>query len=251
MVQHPCYITASFSFGVITKVRMPRKGYAKIAAQMAKHPESAMVRQFGDLNLQNILYLQAELVGLEEDFRRLEAKNDASEDEEKAAFSLDWHALHSYGQDDDDSEGSEQQSHSGSDNLDSGSEQWELALKIRERLKEYSKRVNYSRAEACFANALEDEAVIQYAQISSLSTPKTRDLHNFQDWMSRPRRGNIQLLGRDRRVWEDGRDLVALRSPERAYPFARWIMKAVPAFHTLFSRRPEVSQGPVQVLRLG
>ncbi|KAL1627389.1 hypothetical protein SLS54_002314 [Diplodia seriata] len=212
---------------------MPRKGYAKIAAQMAKHPESAMVRQFGDLNLQNILYLQAELVGLEEDFRRLEAKNDASEDEEKAAFSLDWHALHSYGQDDDDSEGSEQQSHSGSDNLDSGSEQWELALKIRERLKEYN------------------EAVIQYAQISSLSTPKTRDLHNFQDWMSRPRRGNIQLLGRDRRVWEDGRDLVALRSPERAYPFARWIMKAVPAFHTLFSRRPEVSQGPVQVLRLG
>lgn len=63
------------------------KGYAKIASLMGKYPEVAMVRQFGALNVQNILYLQAELVTLEHDFRKLEAANDI---QQEGHFSLDY-----------------------------------------------------------------------------------------------------------------------------------------------------------------
>lgn len=93
------------------------KGYAKIASLMGKYPEVAMVRQFGALNVQNILYLQAELVTLEHDFRKLEAANDI---QQEGHFSLDWDALMSADKDD------------GSD------AQWNMALRIRAKLKEYS-----------------------------------------------------------------------------------------------------------------
>lgn len=56
------------------------KGYAKMASFMGKQPEAAMVRRFAKFNLQNILYLQAEIVGLEVDLRRIETENGATED---------------------------------------------------------------------------------------------------------------------------------------------------------------------------
>jgi hypothetical protein len=95
------------------------KGYAKIASLMGKHPEMAMVRQFGALSVQNILYLQAELVALEYDFRKLEAANDAHQDG-RGSFSLDWDALMS------------------ADKADGSDAQWKTALLIRAKLKEYS-----------------------------------------------------------------------------------------------------------------
>lgn len=105
------------------------KGYGKIARLMGKYPESAMVHQFSELSLQNILYMQAELAGLEQDFRRLEAENDGSADGEKAAFSLDWYTLSST---------AEVVGGDGDDEEEEDNEQWQLALRLREKLKEYS-----------------------------------------------------------------------------------------------------------------
>lgn len=98
------------------------KGYTKIAALMGNYSESLMIRQFNELNVQNILYLQAELVDLEQDYRELEKENDASTDAEKARFSLDWYTLSTTKED-------------GGDN-----EQWRTAIKIREKLQEYSRQ---------------------------------------------------------------------------------------------------------------
>ena len=114
------------------------KGYAKIASLMGKHPEVAMVRQFGALNVQNILYLQAELVALEHDFRKLEAANDV---QQEGHLSLDWDALMSADKDD------------GSD------AQWNMALRIRAKLKEYSEHSHWTRYDSP-ANRT-DEAVLQ------------------------------------------------------------------------------------------
>ena len=63
------------------------KGYNKIAALMGKYPESAIVSQFSDLNIQNILYLQAEIIQLRKDLRELEDANDRSLEPAKASFS--------------------------------------------------------------------------------------------------------------------------------------------------------------------
>lgn len=53
--------------------------------------------------------------------------------------------------------------------------------------------------------------------------------------------GNVYLVGRDRHVWSEGVDLVALKSRTRTYPFAGWLMNAMPSFHSLFGRHFKVS----------
>jgi hypothetical protein len=69
------------------------EGYAKLATFMSRHPESAQVLRFSDINLQNILYLQAEIYGLREDLRKIEALNQTSSSDDLKNFSLDWYTL--------------------------------------------------------------------------------------------------------------------------------------------------------------
>jgi hypothetical protein len=108
------------------------KGYNKIAALMGRYPESAIISQFSELNIQNLLYLQAELIGLQKDLRELEDANDRSSDPERSAYSRNWDAL------------SSAKKEGGSN------EQWKLMQLINVKLKEYSAfyaRENGSEAE--------------------------------------------------------------------------------------------------------
>lgn len=98
------------------------EGYAKIAAFMSQHPESALVLRFSDINLQNILYLQAEIYGLREDLRRVEGQNRAASSDDLKAFSLDWATL-------------AQTKVDGEVN-----QQWERAKRLRVLLKDYSEK---------------------------------------------------------------------------------------------------------------
>lgn len=97
------------------------EGYAKIAKFMSKHPESAQVARFSDLNLQNILYLQAEIFGLREDLRRREERNQNASSEDLKSASLDWYTLSNVSDHDDPSE-----------------TQWAKFLKLRQLLSQYS-----------------------------------------------------------------------------------------------------------------
>lgn len=93
------------------------EGYAKLAALMGAHPDVLFLRRFGALNAQNLLYLQAELVQLEHEFRECSSENESSADNHRRNFSKDWFTL----------------AHS-----DGGHEkQWILMLRIRQKLKEY------------------------------------------------------------------------------------------------------------------
>jgi hypothetical protein len=90
------------------------EGYAKIAQLMSEHPEFALLRQFKSLNMQNLLYLQAEIFHLEEELRDI-----ATHDKHQEDYMRDWWSL-KYGRDDD--------SH----------QQWDKVLQIREKLETYS-----------------------------------------------------------------------------------------------------------------
>ena len=96
------------------------EGYAKIAAFMGEHPEFAMALRFSDINLLNILYLQAEIYGLLEDLRFIEKQNRSSASEDVKQFSLDWYTL--------------------ANTLENGrkNKQWEKIEQLRPLLKEYS-----------------------------------------------------------------------------------------------------------------
>jgi len=93
------------------------EGYSKLASLMGAYPETLIFRCFGAISAQNLLYLQAELVHLEQKLQECAVANERSGDHsEKNLFSKDWFTL----------------AHSSE-----GSEQWYLVLQIRAKLKEY------------------------------------------------------------------------------------------------------------------
>jgi hypothetical protein len=96
------------------------EGYAKIASLMSHHHELAIFRRFGTFNLQNLLYLQAELTHLEEDLKEVVKKDQA--DPGRFFYTKHWYSLAN-------SEDGEEK------------EQWGKVLQIREKLKEYSRGI--------------------------------------------------------------------------------------------------------------
>lgn len=97
------------------------EGYAKIASFMSRHPESIQVLRFSDINLQNILYLQAEIYGLREDLRQIEAQSQNASSDSLENFALDWYTLAST-----------------QDNEGRPNRQWQKVIQLRGLLKEYS-----------------------------------------------------------------------------------------------------------------
>lgn len=98
------------------------RGYPKLAGQMAMLREIAIFRRFGALNARNLLYLQSELTDLEAALMKAEARDSAHPKWEKQAHAKDWYWIeHSVKADDEDAV------------------QYNLMMKIREKLKEYSK----------------------------------------------------------------------------------------------------------------
>lgn len=96
------------------------EGYAKLANLQAQYPELSIYRRFAGLSARNLLYLQAELVDLEERLRKQTLKDINSTEGRRKEYSRNWFDL------------SVSKARDGSD------EQWHLVLCIREKLKEYS-----------------------------------------------------------------------------------------------------------------
>ncbi|KAL9070527.1 MAG: hypothetical protein Q9161_004824 [Pseudevernia consocians] len=187
------------------------EGYAKLASLMGAHPEVAILRRFGALNAQNLLYLQAELVALESDLQKFSLEERTSNDPHREFNSRDWYSL--------------SMSEENIDNNESTGRQWRCALMIRDRLKEYN------------------EALLQQTTLASLRSPNPRDLAFLQEWMIRPTMGNVYLLGRDSDIWSipDISDLIALNSRHADDPFTAWVAnKAVHWWHRVAGKHLRV-----------
>ena len=101
-------------------------GYEKIALTMSKHDDLSIFRRFNTLNAQNLLYLQAELHILEWEFQEQLAKDLTSTEEERKYYAFDWKTLDRVYQE-------------STDKSTDVNAQMRLILKIREKIKEYSK----------------------------------------------------------------------------------------------------------------
>ena len=97
------------------------EGYSKIAALMGAYPETLIFRRFGAMSAQNLLYLQAELVHLEQELQECTLADQKSEDIiTRDILSKDWYTLA---------------------HINSGTQrQWQLMLHIRAKMKEYGTR---------------------------------------------------------------------------------------------------------------
>ncbi|KAK5718700.1 hypothetical protein LTR15_008434 [Elasticomyces elasticus] len=88
---------------------------------MSEHSESAQVLRFGDINVQNILYLQAEISALRQDLRAAEKQANDSPSGDPKLFAVDWYTLAHTLDDDGKMNG-----------------QWQKVLQLRLLMKEYS-----------------------------------------------------------------------------------------------------------------
>lgn len=98
------------------------EGYAKLAHLMGdNHTDGHFLifQKFEQLSAQNLLYLQAEIVNLQEELSHYVKSDFESPEPNRRLFSRDWWAL------------------SSSEN----SEQWGTWLQLRDKLKEYCKNV--------------------------------------------------------------------------------------------------------------
>ncbi|KAJ9669077.1 hypothetical protein H2201_000903 [Coniosporium apollinis] len=171
----------------------PVPGYPQLAERMGTTPEATILRRFAALNVRNLLCLQAELHHLERDLVDAEIADSRSEEGWKSKYSSDWFWLN--------------EPLEGKPN-----HQWQLMLKIRERLKEYN------------------EALIQQSQLITLPKPGKRDLLSLQCWLTQSDRGAGALIGPDVQVWGDIRspgthykDLIALKARQVEDPFFRLV----------------------------
>ena len=84
---------------------------------MEESPGVAIFRRFGDLNIQNLLYLQAELNNLVDSYRDVAQEDYESSDAMRKTYSKEWVKLST-----------------------SSCEQWQKWLDIRSKLEQYSQR---------------------------------------------------------------------------------------------------------------
>jgi len=177
------------------------EGYPAIAQLMGNHDEMAIVRRFKELNMQDILYLQAEIIHLKDELRERELQD--KEDPEREHLAKDWWSL-AHAEDEE------------------GKYRWSTLLEIRKKLQEYNARVT------------------QQVFFSNMKGPNSYDLEFFRDWLQRPNMGNFPLVGLDRDAWgkENTEDLLAIHRRDHDGFISQWFVnKFVPWFHVVFGSR--------------
>jgi hypothetical protein len=190
---------------------------------MGHYPETAIFSRFGNLNAQNLLYLQAELIHLQTRLRGCEASNSKAQGGNKALYARDWYWLEN-------------------SVAEGDGEQWQTVLEIRAKLKEYSEFAIIMVAKSLM---IIDNAIIQQAALAAMPEPTNYDLRFLQDWLERPKMGNFALLGEDRHVWGSSDkpdvhapDLIVLKPRVEEDQFSKLVIgKFVVWAHGIFGSR--------------
>ncbi|KAH8165634.1 hypothetical protein CIB48_g2605 [Xylaria polymorpha] len=138
-------------------------GYPRLASLMGAHPEMATFRRFGSLNALNLLYLQAELVDLENKLLK-QAKTDAESGHfEPSIYHRDWQTL------------SESMT-----TEDGNPTQWHTMLEVRDKLKEYNQAIYLQHLMAKFGPPSEQDFRFCFAQ-ANIGDPRQKpdklDIH--------------------------------------------------------------------------
>ncbi|KAF7591690.1 hypothetical protein BBP40_001198 [Aspergillus hancockii] len=177
------------------------EGYDKVAALMTLEPGSSIFRRFSRLNLKNLLYLQAELGGIEIDLQEIIEEDKLSGSEEKRYYPYSvWHLKESLNH-------AEQECPA----------QWLKVLEARELLAKYN------------------SALLQQAELLRFSAPERHELDVFQRWLD-----DEETMKMEHNLWpadqwgkENEKDLITLHSRhEGKDAFTRWVYsRFIPWFH--------------------
>lgn len=202
------------------------EGYPQIVRLMGQYGELAILRKFNNMSIQNLLYMQAELMHLEEKYELISTKE--AECPCRPFKSRDWWSLT---QPDDDGK----------------TEQWDTVLEIRAALEKYREVSLFQLLTNLLIRRLVriDDQLYKHIFFSQCPKPDSYDLKFFREWLEGPKMGNFPLRGPDRNAWSESfeSDLVAIRRRETGDPFSKWFINTiVPNFHRLIGHRIQVCQ---------
>ncbi|OIW32997.1 hypothetical protein CONLIGDRAFT_676812 [Coniochaeta ligniaria NRRL 30616] len=143
-----------------TQQTLSARGYSMLARFMVDR-EHVMLKQYRELAVQDLLYLQAELCDLQYDLAQ-QTHADSQQQDVRRFYDREWWHLQS-----DESRGGD-------------GKQWQLALQVRTKLREY-----YA-------------AIKQYEAIGAMRQPSDHQRHMVYTFIqSESLGGNCQFLGRD------------------------------------------------------
>ncbi|OAQ60275.2 hypothetical protein VFPPC_10699 [Pochonia chlamydosporia 170] len=142
-----------------------RDGYPTLAKLMGSYPDTAIFRRFTELNLLNLLRLQAEIQEMEHELQQIRVEDAESHDQIRRTYSKDFRSMR--------------------DNEEDGdSEQLDLLIRIGGKLQEYN------------------SALALAVQLKGSDNPSSRELCNLRDWLNRPNGGKSFLMGEEAKVWQ-------------------------------------------------
>ncbi|KAI1123539.1 hypothetical protein F5Y10DRAFT_270028 [Nemania abortiva] len=152
-------------------------GYVRLAEHMGHYPQLAILRRFGTLANETLLYYQAEITQLEHRIKFVQDQDNQSDDENQRLYARSWISI---------SESSLE------DPECPKRKQYELIMKLRKLMAEYHQALYYHR------------------EVLALRSPHKKILGDLREWMRRPTMGHIAILSWDWRTWEtcDKDDLI-------------------------------------------
>jgi hypothetical protein len=208
------------------------EGYARLAALLGRDPKLAMFLRFSELNIKNLLYMQAELVNDEAELKIIEDEDKESRfpvaTPEEATYHASWTAL--------------------KESFETGTPKTQSrlhkVLEIREKLRNYSKFAHHQGKDAYGAWSQSDSTLLQVAQIQKFSKPVRANIAFMSKWLEREDGGNGFLYAREQYPWDSLRtnDLVLPSLQHtRKDRLAQWISNhTVPWFHRYVGYRMKV-----------
>lgn len=179
-------------------------------------PEAAVFRRFGVLNAQNLLYLQAELVSMEERLRKLQAK-DNPRPESSLKYTMNWFRLCN----------SENQG----EGIDEG---YGLVKEIRAKLREYSMFLHHFesniRCHLLIMKHYADDAIVRQMRFVAIESPNSGGLQRIQRYIASTEMGPPALTDGDTYLWGSEEcdpdkgccDLISLTSRHNKDFFFSW-----------------------------
>ncbi|KAL8677813.1 MAG: hypothetical protein Q9186_005793 [Xanthomendoza sp. 1 TL-2023] len=158
--------------------------YSKLASMMSRHSEAAIFRRFDTLNVKNLLYMQAEIVHLEDQLHCLEM-GDGNPEKALRPFSV--YVL--------------------KEAVGSGENpQWTKYKEIQEKIYAYN------------------DALLQYSNLRKIAKPTSNDLGCLRDWLERDDGGKDFLQGREDSTWKANEDFLSLDPEQAGRDSLTWLI---------------------------
>jgi len=213
-------------------------GFPRVADKIASDPDktTTIYRRFDRLSARNLLFLEAEVAELEALQNKYDADDLIAANEVVIESHSSWRKFERYATEKD---------QDGRYTQPSQAAKMELALKIRDKLKEYRMSCSREPRTVIVTDDSSDEALVVHQTLLNSKPPATTTVKAMRNWFLDKNSGNAelrpQLWGSSKTKYDEIHDLVALRVPADQDRISEFILNKFGVFFQVFP--PLILQG--------